>query len=52
MLLRLGAKKVMLNDESGRMLKGIYAGVIDTVGGHMLETVLKRKVWRVRNDMR
>ena len=31
-----------LNDESGRpMLKGIYAGVIDTVGGHMLETALK-----------
>ncbi|MBP3970736.1 YhdH/YhfP family quinone oxidoreductase [Bacillus sp. WL1] len=46
MLLRLGAKKVIhraeLNDESGRpMLKGIYAGVIDTVGGHMLETALK-----------
>ena len=47
MLLRLGAKKVIhraeLNDESGRpMLKGIYAGVIDTVGGHMLETALKQ----------
>ncbi|PEX90752.1 YhdH/YhfP family quinone oxidoreductase [Bacillus cereus] len=46
MLLRLGAKKVIrraeLNDESGRpMLKGIYAGVIDTVGGKMLETALK-----------
>jgi len=46
MLLRLGVKKVIhraeLNDESGRpMLKGIYAGVIDTVGGHMLETALK-----------
>ena len=46
MLLRLGAKKVIhraeLNDESGRpMLKGIYAGVIDTVGGYMLETALK-----------
>ncbi|MED2866876.1 YhdH/YhfP family quinone oxidoreductase [Bacillus thuringiensis] len=46
MLLRLGAKKVIhraeLNDESGRpMLKGLYAGVIDTVGGHMLETALK-----------
>ncbi|MEB8802366.1 YhdH/YhfP family quinone oxidoreductase [Bacillus cereus] len=46
MLLRLGAKKVIhraeLNDESGRpMLKGIYAGVIDTVGGRMLETALK-----------
>lgn len=42
----VGAKKVIhraeLNDESGRpMLKGIYAGVIDTVGGHMLETALK-----------
>ncbi|WP_433773938.1 YhdH/YhfP family quinone oxidoreductase [Bacillus wiedmannii] len=46
MLLRLGAKKVIrraeLNDESGRpMLKGIYAGVIDTVGGKVLETALK-----------
>lgn len=46
MLLRLGAKKVIqreeLSDESGRpMLKGIYAGVIDTVGGKMLETALK-----------
>ena len=46
MLLCLGAKKVIhraeLNDESGRpMLKGIYAGVIDTVGGQMLETALK-----------
>ncbi|KAA0762124.1 YhdH/YhfP family quinone oxidoreductase [Bacillus sp. SH5-2] len=46
MLLRLGAKKVIhraeLNDESGRpMLKGIYAGVIDTAGGKMLETALK-----------
>ncbi|AIE32035.1 YhdH/YhfP family quinone oxidoreductase [Bacillus thuringiensis] len=46
MLLRLGAKKVIhraeLNDESRRpMLKGIYAGVIDTVGGRMLETALK-----------
>ncbi|WP_303745179.1 YhdH/YhfP family quinone oxidoreductase [Bacillus toyonensis] len=46
MLLCLGAKKVIqrveLSDESGRpMLKGIYAGVIDTVGGKMLETALK-----------
>lgn len=46
MLLRLGAKKVIhreeWSDESGRaMLKGIYAGVIDTVGGNMLETALK-----------
>ncbi|MBE5108479.1 YhdH/YhfP family quinone oxidoreductase [Bacillus thuringiensis] len=46
MLLRLGAKKVIhreeLSDESGRpMLKGIYAGVIDTVGGNMLEAALK-----------
>ncbi|MDA2029188.1 MULTISPECIES: YhdH/YhfP family quinone oxidoreductase [Bacillus cereus group] len=46
MLLRLGAKKVIhraeLNDESGRpILKGIYAGVIDTVGGSILETALK-----------
>ncbi|MGE7857766.1 MULTISPECIES: YhdH/YhfP family quinone oxidoreductase [Bacillus] len=51
MLLRLGAKKVIhraeLSDESGRpMLKGIYAGVIDTVGGSMLETALKL----VRNE--
>ncbi|HDR7793160.1 TPA: YhdH/YhfP family quinone oxidoreductase [Bacillus luti] len=46
MLLHLGANKVIhrdeLHDKSGRpMLKGIYAGVIDTVGGSMLETALK-----------
>lgn len=46
MLLRLGAKKMIrraeLSDESGRpMLKGIYAGVVDTVGGNMLESSLK-----------
>lgn len=46
MLLCLGVKKVIycveLNDELGRlMLKGIYVGVIDIVGGYMLEIVLK-----------
>ncbi|MBJ8206567.1 oxidoreductase, partial [Bacillus cereus] len=46
MLQRLGAKKVIhraeLNDASGRpVLKGIYAGDIDSVGGRMLDTGLK-----------
>lgn len=46
MLLRLGAKKAIhreeLNDKSGKpMLKGVYAGVIDTAGGNMLESSLK-----------
>jgi alcohol dehydrogenase len=46
MLLRLGAKQVIhreeLNDKSGRpMLKSVYAGVIDTAGGNMLESSLK-----------
>ncbi|KFN01051.1 acryloyl-CoA reductase [Bacillus clarus] len=46
MLLSLGAKEVIqreeMNDRSGRpMLKGIYAGVIDTVGGNILASALK-----------
>lgn len=46
MLLSLGAKDVIdrseLSDESGRiMLKGRWAGVIDTVGGNMLATAIK-----------
>jgi acrylyl-CoA reductase (NADPH) len=45
-LKNLGAKKVItredLNDDSARpLLKGIYAGGIDTVGGNMLVTLLK-----------
>lgn len=45
-LLSLGAKEVIsreaINDQSGRpMLKGIYAGCVDTVGGNMLATILK-----------
>ncbi len=45
-LLSLGAKEVIsreaVNDHSGRpMLKGIYAGCVDTVGGNMLATILK-----------
>lgn len=46
MLLQLGAKDIILreelNDKSGRiLLKGNWAGVIDTVGGNMLATALK-----------
>ncbi|MCC5464688.1 YhdH/YhfP family quinone oxidoreductase [Pelosinus baikalensis] len=46
MLLQLGAKDIILreelNDQSGRiLLKGNWAGVIDTVGGNMLATALK-----------
>lgn len=46
MLLHLGAKEIIhrdeMNDPSGKpMLKGIYAGVIDTVGGNTLATALK-----------
>jgi len=46
MLLELGAKDIIdrkeLNDESGRaLLKGRWAGVIDTVGGNMLATAIK-----------
>ncbi|MCI0767309.1 YhdH/YhfP family quinone oxidoreductase [Bacillus sp. TL12] len=46
MLLHLGAKKIIhrgeMNDQLGKpMLKGIYAGVIDTVGGSTLATALK-----------
>jgi len=45
-LLGLGAKEVIsreaVNDQSGRpMLKGVYAGCVDTVGGNMLATILK-----------
>ncbi|MDM5153557.1 YhdH/YhfP family quinone oxidoreductase [Bacillus sp. DX1.1] len=46
MLRQLGAKEVInrdqINDQSGKpMLKGVYAGVIDTVGGNTLATALK-----------
>ncbi|MBO1582223.1 YhdH/YhfP family quinone oxidoreductase [Bacillus sp. XF8] len=46
MMLHLGAKEIIhrdeMNDQSGKtMLKGIYAGVIDTVGGNTLATALK-----------
>ncbi|MDM5187229.1 YhdH/YhfP family quinone oxidoreductase [Bacillus sp. DX4.1] len=46
MLFQLGAKEVIhrdkINDQSGKpMLKGVYAGVIDTVGGNTLATALK-----------
>ncbi|SFL51459.1 YhdH/YhfP family quinone oxidoreductase [Pelosinus propionicus] len=46
MLLEIGAKDIILreelNDQSGRiLLKGTWAGVIDTVGGNMLATALK-----------
>jgi acrylyl-CoA reductase (NADPH) len=44
--LNLGAKEVIsreaVNDQSGRpLLKGIYAGCVDTVGGNILATILK-----------
>jgi acrylyl-CoA reductase (NADPH) len=46
MLLSIGAKDIILreelDDKSGRiLLKGNWAGVIDTVGGNMLATALK-----------
>lgn len=46
MLLKIGAKDIILreelDDQSGRiLLKGNWAGVIDTVGGNMLATALK-----------
>lgn len=46
MLLKTGAKDIILreelDDKSGRiLLKGTWAGVIDTVGGNMLATALK-----------
>ena len=46
LLQRLGAKEIVsresLNDASGRpMLKSIYAGAVDTVGGNILATILK-----------
>ena len=44
-LLSLGAKRVIerdkLNDTTKPMLKGIYAGAIDTVGGNILSTAIK-----------
>lgn len=45
-LIELGAKRVISREEaidiSGRpLLKGIYAGVVDAVGGEMLATLLK-----------
>jgi acrylyl-CoA reductase (NADPH) len=45
-LLEIGAKEVIsreeVDDKSGRpLLKGIYAGCVDTVGGNMLATILK-----------
>lgn len=46
LLQRLGATEIIsresLNDTSGRpMLKSIYAGAVDTVGGNILATILK-----------
>lgn len=46
MLIKLGAKEVIdrkeVNDESGRaLLRGEWAGVVDTVGGNMLATAIK-----------
>lgn len=46
MLLKLGAKSVIdrndIDDKSGKaMLKGRWAGVIDTVGGNILSTAIK-----------
>ncbi len=46
MLLNIGAKDIILreelDDQSGRiLLKGRWAGVIDTVGGNILATALK-----------
>jgi acrylyl-CoA reductase (NADPH) len=45
-LLRIGAKEVIsreeVDDKSSRpLLKGVYAGCVDTVGGNMLATILK-----------
>ncbi|WP_418965920.1 YhdH/YhfP family quinone oxidoreductase [Cetobacterium sp.] len=44
-LLSIGAKRVIgredVNDTSRPMLKGIYAGAIDTVGGNVLSTAIK-----------
>lgn len=46
MLLKLGAKDIILreelDDQSGRpLVKGRWAGVIDTVGGNILATAIK-----------
>lgn len=44
-LIRIGAQRVIkreeFNDTSRPMLRGIYAGAIDTVGGNILSTVIK-----------
>lgn len=44
-LLSIGAKRVVgrdeVNDTTRPMLKGIYAGAIDTVGGNVLSTAIK-----------
>ena len=45
-LLKVGANEIIsreaMDDESGRpMLKSVYAGVVDTVGGNILATALK-----------
>ncbi len=46
LLLKIGAKEVVsreeVDDKSSRpLLKGLYAGCVDTVGGNMLATILK-----------
>ncbi|MCX3066846.1 YhdH/YhfP family quinone oxidoreductase [Cetobacterium somerae] len=44
-LLNIGAKRVIgrdeVNDTSRPILKGVYAGAIDTVGGNILSTAIK-----------
>ncbi|MGL4424961.1 MAG: YhdH/YhfP family quinone oxidoreductase [Cetobacterium sp.] len=44
-LIKIGAKRVLnrdeFNDTSRPMLRGVYAGAIDTVGGNILSTVIK-----------
>ncbi|MGL4999727.1 YhdH/YhfP family quinone oxidoreductase [Cetobacterium sp.] len=44
-LIKIGAKRVIkreeFNDTSRPMLRGVYAGAIDTVGGNILSTVIK-----------
>lgn len=44
-LIRIGAQRVIkreeFNDTSRPMLRGVYAGAIDTVGGNILSTVIK-----------
>jgi len=48
---RVGASEILsreaLDDKSGRpMLKSVYAGVVDTVGGNILATALKSLTYR------